>query len=168
MNPMLQKLIDQDFMTEAEANYLADAIKNGDTIIISGHRGHGILPLLASLGAASKEFFTVKPVRNIETDLEDENAQVLMIGDLKDVDYSQVLSKAFALKDKSVITIKDAEHSFSVMKVLSDVYKATGDDSKVYQLAECTKTDDGVKKLAKLVKVTLNEKGRPVRTAFKG
>ena len=46
MNPMLQKLIDQDFMTETEAHYLADAIKDGDTIIISGHRGHGILPLL--------------------------------------------------------------------------------------------------------------------------
>ena len=167
MNPMLQKLIDQDFMTETDANYLADAIKDGDTIIISGHRGHGILPLLASLGAAAKESYTVKPVRNIETDLQDEKSDVFLIGDLKDIDYSEVLIKAFSIKDKSVITIKDAEHSFSVMKVLTDVFKATRDNSKVYQLAECTKVDD-VKKLKKLVKVTLNEKGRPVRTTFEG
>ena len=53
------------------------------------------------------------------------------------------------------------------MKVLTDVFKETGDHSKVYQLAECTKVDD-VKKLKKLVKVTLNEKGRPVRTTFEG
>ena len=146
MNPMLQKLIAQEFMTKNEANYLADAIKDGNTIIISAHRGHGILPLLASLGATAKEFYSVKPVHNIDTDLQDENADVFLIGDLKDVDYSEALVKTFFIKDKSVITIKAADHSFSVMKVLTDVFKATGDNSKVYQLAECTKVDD-IKKL---------------------
>lgn len=166
MNPMLQKLIDQDFMGTDDANYLEKAIANKDTIIISGHRGHGILPLLASLGAVAQgSGLKVKPVRNPETDLDDTNADYFMIGDLKDTDYTDLLVNAFSKKGQGVIVIKDADHSFSVMKIVSDVFKATGDSEKVYQLVECTKEND-VKMLKKMVKLTLNEKGRPVRTPF--
>lgn len=167
MNPIMQKLINQNFITKNQAEYLTNAIKHGDSIIISGHRGHGILPLLASLGAIAKEFYNVKPVHNINIDLQDKNADVFLIGDLKNIDYSEAIKKAFSIKNKSIITIKDAEHSFSVMKVLIDVFKETKDNSKIYQLAECSKIND-IKKLKKLIRVTLNKKGYPVKTIFEG
>ena len=165
MNSMLQKLINQGFMTKKEADHLIDAIKCGNNIIISGHRGHGILPLLASLGTTAKEFYNIKHVRNIDIDLQDKNADIFLIGDLKNVNYSEALTKAFSIKGKFIITIKDAEHSFSVMKILTDVFKITGDDSKIYQLAECAKVDN-ISKLKKLIKITLDEKGRPIKTTF--
>lgn len=166
MNPMLQKLIDQDFMSVSEAQYLQNAIANKDTIIISGHRGHGILPLLASLGAVAQgASLKVKPIRNIDSGLSGDGIDYFLIGDLKDIDYTPLLLSVFTIEGPGAITIKDADHSFSVMKIVSDVFKATGDTSKVYQIIECTKEND-VKKLAKIVKLTLNEKGRPVRTPF--
>ena len=167
MNPMLKKLIDQGFMTEDQANYITYAIANKDNIIISGHRGHGILPLLASLGSVAQSNVKLKPVRNVATDLEDESVDYLLIGDLKEVDYPELLTTIFANKKASVITIKDADHSFSVMKVLSDVYKQNSDALKTYQLIECTKDADEVKKIAKIVKVEQTQSGKLERTTIK-
>lgn len=166
MNQMLKKLIDQEFMTEAQAEHLEAAIANKDNIIISGHRGHGILPLLATLGSVAQGVGKLKPVRNIENDLGDESADYYMIGDLKDVDYPSLLLNILANEKVSIITIKDADHSFSVMKLLSDVYKANNASTKTYQLVECTKDADGVKKIAKIVKAVQNDQGKLERTTL--
>lgn len=167
MNPMLQKLIDQNFMTAEQAGYITEAVANKDNIIISGHRGHGILPLLASLGAVAQSSGKLKPVRNIETDLADDSFDYFLIGDLKDVDYSELLTSIFADKNSSVITIKDADHSFSLMKILSDVYKKNSSALKSYQLIECTKDENEVKRIAKIVKVTQTSAGKLERTTIK-
>lgn len=164
MNAMLQKLIDQDFLSTEQGEYLTAAIANKDNIIISGHRGHGILNLLATLGAVAKESLTLKPVRNIEMDTKDGNADYYLIGDLKDVDYPVFLTNLLATEDTSIITMKDAEHSFSIMKVLSDVYKANNNATKTYQLVECTKDSEGLKKISKIVKAVQNAQGKLERT----
>ena len=49
MNPFMKKLIDSNFMTEAHGNYIEEAVMNKDSIIISGHKGFGILPLFATV-----------------------------------------------------------------------------------------------------------------------
>ena len=36
---MLIKLVDQDFMTEAQGKYLEEAIGRKESIIVSGHKG---------------------------------------------------------------------------------------------------------------------------------
>lgn len=164
MNPFVTKLINENFMTAEQGEYLAAAIAAKDNIIISGHRGHGILNLLAAMGAVAKESHKMKPVRNIETDIKDPEAVYYLIGDLKDVDYPAFLTRLLASEEASIITMKDAEHSFSVMKVLSDVYKANAEAAKTYQLIECTKDADGLKHIAKIVKAVQNKEGKLVRT----
>ena len=167
MNPMLQKLIDQDFMTAEQADYITEAVANKDNIIISGHRGYGILPLLASLGAVAQSSGKLKPVRNIENDLADDSFDYFLIGDLKDVDYPELLTSIFADKNSSVITIKDADHSFSLMKILRDVYKKNSSALKSYQLIECTKDENEVKRITKIVNVTQTSAGKLERTTIK-
>ena len=164
MNPMLQKLIDQGFMTEEQAAYLADAIGKKHNIIISGHRGHGTLPLMATLGSVAQGAGKLKPVRNIANDLKDDTVTYYLIGDLKDVDFSSLLTDVLSTEQASIITIKDAEHSFSVMKVLSDVFKAGGKVPMTYQVVECTKDADEVKKIAKIVQIVQNEQGKLEKT----
>lgn len=166
MNQMLKKLIDQEFMTEAQAEYLEAAITNKDNIIISGHRGHGILPLLATLGSVAQGIGKIKPVRNIENDLNDDSADYYLIGDLKDVDYPSLLLNILANEKVSIITLKDADHSFSVMKLLSDVYKTNNESTKTYQLIECTKDANDLKKIAKIVKAVQNSQGKLERTTL--
>lgn len=166
MNQMLKKLIDQEFMTEAQAEYLEAAITNKDNIIISGHRGHGILPLLATLGSVAQGIGKIKPVRNIENDLNDDSVDYYLIGDLKDVDYPSLLLNILANEKVSIITLKDADHSFSVMKLLSDVYKTNNESTKTYQLIECTKDANDLKKIAKIVKAVQNSQGKLERTTL--
>lgn len=166
MNQMLKKLIDQEFMTETQAEYLETAITNKDNIIISGHRGHGILPLLATLGSVAQGLGKIKPVRNIENDLNDNSVDYYLIGDLKDVDYPSLLLNILANEKVSIITLKDADHSFSVMKLLSDVYKTNNESTKTYQLIECTKDDNDLKKIAKIVKAVQNSQGKLERTTL--
>lgn len=166
MNQMLKKLIDQEFMTEKQAEYLETAITNKDNIIISGHRGHGILPLLATLGSVAQGVGKIKPVRNIENDLNDDSVDYYLIGDLKDVDYPSLLLNILANEKVSIITLKDADHSFSVMKLLSDVYKTNNESTKTYQLIECTKDSNDLKKIAKIVKAVQNSQGKLERTTL--
>ena len=61
--------------------------------------------------------------------------------------------------------MKEPEHPYSILKLLRDVYKETGDTSKVYQVLECSKIDD-VPKLTKITRMALNEKGRVVKEDF--
>lgn len=166
MHPMLQKLIDQNFMTAEQAGHLESAVANRDSFIISGHRGHGILPLLATIGATAQAGSKVKPVRNPDTDLKDPDAGYYLIGDLKDTDFHALLSGILSTEETSIITIKDADHSFSIMKLLSDVYKAGGKTPRTYQVVECTKDADEVKKIAKIVRIVQNPDGKLEKTTL--
>lgn len=165
MNPMLKKLVDQGFMTEAFANYIEEAVANKDSFIVSGHKGWGILPLFATIGAVAKGNFSMKQVKSFG-DLADD-AEYCLIGDLKDIDYAKLITDVMLKQNASMICLKDPDHPYSFFKLLGDVYKTNGDSSKTYQVLECGKIDDE-KKLVKITKTTLNEKGRPVKVDFKG
>lgn len=165
MNPNLKKLVDQGFMTEAFANYIEEAVANKDSFIVSGHKGWGILPLFATIGAVAKTNYTIKQVKGFD-DLNDE-AEYYLIGDLKEIDYAQLITDAMKKTNASMICLKDPDHPYSFLKLIGDVYKETGDTSKTYQVLECDKINDE-KKLVKITKITLNEKGRPVKVDFKG
>jgi len=39
MNPMIKKLVDQNFMTEEQAKYVKEAIDKKESLIVSGHKG---------------------------------------------------------------------------------------------------------------------------------
>lgn len=163
MNPFIKRLIDSNFMTEAYGNYIEEAIMKKDSIIISGHKGFGILPLFATVSAIAKSNFKIKQIKGFE-DFGDE-ADYYLIPDLAGIDYGKLVKDAMLKQGTSFIALKDPDHPYSVLKLLGDVYKQNGDTSKVYQLIECVKVD-GVQQLSKIIRITLNENGKPVKTDF--
>ncbi|KMT20974.1 hypothetical protein [Clostridium cylindrosporum] len=165
MNPMLKKLVDTNFMTEAYGKYIEEAIMNKDSFIISGHKGWGILPLMATVSTVAKSNFKIKQVKGFE-DLNDE-AEYYIIPDLKDIDFEKLVTDTIQISNTSMISIKDPDHPYSILKILRDVYKINQDTSKVYQVLECAKINDE-KKLAKITKITIGEKGKLTKVDFEG
>jgi len=163
MNPFIKKLVDSKFMTEAQGNYLEEAVMRKDSIIISGHKGFGILPLMATVSAVAKSNFRIKQVKAFE-DLS-EAAEYYLIADLANIDYGKLVTDAMLKQGSSFIALKDPDHPYSVLKILGDVYKQNGDTSRVYQLVECVKVE-GVPQLSKITRITLNENGKPVKVDF--
>lgn len=164
MNSFLKKLVDQKFMTEGQANYIEEAIMRKDCIIISGHKGWGILPLMATAGAVAKTNFKIKQVKGFD-DLK-EVADYYLIADLSNIDYAKLITDAVLMPRASFISLKDPDHPYSILKILGDVFKLNGDTSKVYQVLECAKVNDE-KLLAKITRITLNESGKLVKVDFK-
>lgn len=163
MNPMIQKLVDSAFMTEAHGVYLEEAIARKESIIVSGHKGWGILPLMATLSAVAKGSYKIAQVKGL-ADLTPET-DYLIIADAKDVEFGKLVAEAMAVPDTQLIAIKDPDHPYSFFKLLGDVFKATGDTSKVYQVIECAKINDE-KKLSKITRVSLDENGKAVKVDF--
>ncbi len=181
MNPMIQKLVDSAFMTEAHGTYREEALGRKESLIVSGHKGWGILPLMATLSTVAKAGYSIKQVKGLE-DLTGEvdyliiadakvdqkpNLEVDRITDAKDVAFDKLVAEAMAIPDTQLIAIKDPDHPYSFFKLLGDVYKATGDTSKVYQVIECAKVNDE-KKLAKITRVALDAAGKTVKSDFAG
>jgi hypothetical protein len=163
MNPFLKKLVDQNFMTEGHAGYIEEAVMRKDSFIISGHKGFGILPLMATISAVAKSNFKIKQVKDFE-DIKEE-ADYYIIADLSDIDYAKLIADTMSVPKSSFIALKDPDHPYSILKLLGDVYKAKGDTSKVYQVVECIKVD-GEKQLGKITQMTLNENGKVVKVDF--
>jgi len=160
---MIQKLVDSGFMTEAHGTYLEEALTRRESIVVSGHKGWGILPLMATLSAVAKSSYTIKQVKALE-DLAGE-PDYFIIADSKDVEFGKLVAEAMAVQGTQLIAIKDPDHPYSFFKLLGDVYKATGDTSKIYQVIECAKIDEE-KKLAKITQVSLDENGKTVKRDF--
>ena len=78
MHTMIKKYVDQGFMTEAEGNYIHEAIQNKESIIVSGHRSAGIRPLMAALMAVAKASFKSVQVKGFE-DLESDTEYFLIL-----------------------------------------------------------------------------------------
>lgn len=164
MNSFLKKLVDSEFMTEAHAAYLEEAIMRKDSFVISGHKGFGILPLFATLSATAKGNFKIKQVKGFE-DLKDE-ADYYLVADLSNIDYGKLITDAIQIPNSSFIALKDPDHPYSILKILGDVYKINGDTSKTYQVVECVKIE-GKQQLGKITQITLNENGKLVKVDFK-
>lgn len=165
MNPMLKKLVDQDFMTETQGSYVEEAILRKESLIVSGHKGWGIRPLMATLMAIAKNNSNTVQVKGFN-DLNNEVDYFLIPG-LNDIDFEKLIADAMATPNSSLISIKDPEHPYSIFKLLRDVFKLNGNTSKVYQVLECAKVDD-VPKLVKITQITLDEKGKLVKVDFEG
>ena len=165
MNPMIKKFVDQDFMTEAEARYIEEAIMRKESIIVSGHRSAGIRPLMATFMAVAKNNFNTVQVKGFD-DLNNDAGYFLIPG-LDNIDFEKLITDAIAKPNSSFISIKEPEHPYSILKLLKDVYKLNRDTSKVYQVLECAKVND-VPKLTKITQITLDEKGKFVKIDFKG
>lgn len=163
MNTFLKKLVDQGFMTEGQGQYIEEAIMKKDSLIISGHKGWGILPLMATVSAVAKSNFKIKQVKGFE-DLEDE-ADYLLIADLSNIDYAKLVADAILTPNSSFISLKDPDHPYSIFKILGDIYKANGPISKVFQVLECAKINDE-KKLSKITQITMKENGKLTKVDF--
>lgn len=157
MNAGLQKLVDSGFMTVEHGEYIEKAVQEKDTIIVSGHKGWGILPLLATIGALAKEHHPVKQVKGFEC-LAEESGYLLIVSP-KEENFEKLVTDAFSNKAVATITLKDPDHPYSIMKVLKDVYKTNADTSRVYQVIECAKINDE-KKLSKITRMTIGEGGK--------
>ena len=160
MNPMIKRFMDQELVTEAEAKYIEEAINRKETVIVSGHRSAGTRPFMAGLMAVAKTAGTslqVKGFEDIKADVE-----YLLIPGIDDIDFEKLILDAMKEENKSFISVKEPEHPYSIMKLMRDAFKETGDSSKVYQVIECDKFD-GVPKVVKITEMTLNEKGRVQR-----
>jgi hypothetical protein len=157
MDKMLQRLVDQAVMPESFGEHIEKALENKDSFIISGHKGWGILPLMAGVSAAAKAKHSIKQIKKPE-DLEDQ-ADYYIIGDLKIEDFEKLVVDSISKPNSATITIKDPEHAYSIMKVLKSFFKATNDSSKTFQVLECAKINDE-KKLVKITTMSFDENGK--------
>lgn len=163
MNMMIKRFVDQEFLTEAEGQYLEEALERKESVIISGHRSAGTRPFMAGMMATAKSYHSSVQVKDFD-DLK-EDVDFLLIPGLDGIDFEEMIKEAIKQPGKAFVSVKEPEHPYSLFKLLREVYKENGDHSKVYQLVECKKVDN-VPKLTKITQVKLNEKGRVEKEDF--
>ena len=133
MNPMIKRLVDQGFMTEEQASYIEEAIERKESLMVSGHRGWGTRPLIATIMAAAKSKHKTVQVKGFE-DLNNNDVEYFMIPGISNIDFEKLVKDAMTIPNTSLITIKDPEHPYSIFKLLREVFKETGDNSKTYHI----------------------------------
>ncbi len=161
MHSMIQKFVAQEFMTEAEGTYIDEAIKRKESVIVSGHKSAGIRPLMASLMAVAKvdsSSVQVKGFADLESDVD-----YFLIPGINDIDFESLIGQAMKKANTSFVTLKEPDYPYSIMKLLREAFKETGDTSKVYQVLECAKVDN-VPKLTKITQMSLDEKGKVLKS----
>ncbi|WP_409226773.1 hypothetical protein [Gudongella sp. SC589] len=163
MNPMIQKFVDQKFMTQDQGEYIEAAIMNKESIVVSGHRSAGIRPLMASLMAVAKKEFSNVQVKGFE-DLEKETEFFLIPG-LDNLDFEKLVGDAIGVEGTAFVSLKEPEHPVSLMKVMKANFKAGKAVGKKIHTLECIKVDD-VPVLDKITMMVLNEKGKIEKTDF--
>lgn len=163
MHPMIQKFVDQKFMTQDQGEYIEAAIMNKESVVVSGHRSAGIRPLMASLMAVAKKEFANVQVKGFE-DLEKETDFFLIPG-IDNLDFEKLVGDAIGVEGTAFVSIKEPEHPVSLMKVLKANYKAGKAVGKKIHTLECIKVDD-VPVLDKITMMVLNEKGKIEKTDF--
>jgi hypothetical protein len=163
MNPMIQKFVDQKFMTQEQGEYIEAAIMNKESVVVSGHRSAGIRPLMASLMAVAKKEFSNVQVKGFE-DLEEETEFFLIPG-LDNLDFEKLVGDAIGVEGTAFVSLKEPEHPVSLMKVMKANFKAGKAVGKKIHTLECIKVDD-VPVLDKITMMVLNEKGKIEKTDF--
>ena len=163
MNPMIQKFVDQEFMTQEQGEYIDAAIMRKESIVVSGHRSAGIRPLMASLMAVAKKSFSNVQVKGFE-DLQKETEYFLVPG-LDNVDFEKLVCETIGVKGTAFISLKEPEHPVSLMKVMKANFKSGKAVGKKIHTLECIKVD-GVPVLDKITEMVLTEKGKIEKTDF--
>lgn len=165
MHKMIEKFVSQEFMTEAEGKYIEAALDRKESIIVSGHRSAGTRPFMATLMAIAKSKHSAAQVKGFE-DLEKEGDYLLIAG-IDGIDFEKLIGDAMAKPNTSMISIKEPDHPYSIMKLLRKGFKENGDTSKVYQVIECEKEND-VPFVQKITEMKLNDAGKVQKEDFKG
>lgn len=157
MHAMLQKQVDSGFMTQAQAETIEAAIAAKDTVIASGHRSAAVRPLLATIMTMAKQFSTkqIKTKEDVTDDVE-----YLLLPGLGVDDFEDYVQKCVEAKP-GLITIKEPEHPYSMMKVMKVAAKNSGNTDKQFWLLECRKIDD-VPYLVEIHRMYYNDKGKVV------
>lgn len=155
MNPMLQKQVDSEFMTQEQAEVIQKAVDAKDSVIASGHRSAAVRPLLATLMAMTKGYETkkIKTIDDIEGDVD-----YFLLPGLDVENFEEFVQKAVE-SPASLVTIKEPEHPYSMLKVMKKAKKATGNTDKNIWLLECRKIDD-VPYLVEVQRMHYDEKGK--------
>lgn len=161
MHPMLQKSVDSGFMKEEHGLYIEEAIEKGESLIISGHRSAGIRPFMAAVMAVAKGKYKTVQIKD-ETGVEGAEGEYILIPALTEENCETVVQAAFNAKGKSLITFKETELKYSMMKIMKTQAKEVGDLSKVVHLVECRKIDM-VPHLINFSKMYYDEKGKVKR-----
>ena len=155
MNPMLQKLVDSEFMTQEQGEVIQKAVDAKDSVIASGHRSAAVRPLLATLMAMTKPH-TSKKIKSLDDIVDD--VDYLLLPGLDVENFEEYVQKSVE-SSPSLVTIKEPEHPYSMLKVMKKALKATGNKDKNIWLLECRKIDD-VPHLVEIQRMHYDEKGK--------
>lgn len=140
MHPMLSKLVSTEFMTENQAQIIEKAIvEDKQTVIASGHRSAGVRPLLATIMTVAKTNYTSKQVKELE-DITNDVEYILLPG-LDVENFEEFVQKSYE-HEGAMITIKEPEHPYSMLKIMKKALKAGSSEQKETFLLECRKVDN--------------------------
>ncbi len=155
MHPMLQKQVTSEFMTQEQAEKIEAAINAKDSVIASGHRSAAVRPLLATIMTMAKQFST-KQIKTMDDVTDD--VDFLLLPGLGVDDFEDYVQKCIEAKP-AMVTIKEPEHPYSMMKVMKKALKETGNSDKQVWLLECRKINN-VPKLIDVQRMYYDEKGK--------
>lgn len=156
MDKVIAKFVSQEFLSEKQGEILEENLMQGCSLVISGHRSAGIRPFLANMMMFFKQKFNAVKVGSIE-DVAKE-AEALMIPGIDDIDFEALILEAMK-KDCPMVTIKEPEHPYSIMKLLKKIYKSDGQFGKKYLLLDCDK-EDGVPYVERMTLVSVSQDGK--------
>lgn len=161
MNPFIMKFVNDGFFNEVVGNHIDEALNNGDSIVIAGHRSTGTRPFMANMMAIAKKTYTTTQVKKVE-DLE-KDVQYFLIPGIPDIDFEDLVYQAIKVPNTNIITIKEPEQPVSLLKLFKKLYKEVGPTPKKFHQIECDKKD-GVPFVSKVTTFTMNEDGKVVKS----
>jgi hypothetical protein len=164
MHPMFQKLMNESFIKDEQVQVIEKAVSEKRSIIVSGHKGWGILPLLATISTVAKGDASVQQVKSID-DL-NVAAEFHVVTNPKDVSFEDVIITGIKGEGVNLLAIKDPDHPYSLFKIMKDIQKAEGSLSKKFLVVECAKKDD-LKHVSKLTQVEMDENGKLKKEVIK-
>lgn len=165
MNPMIQKYVDDGFMTEAEGQYIEDAIMRKESVVVSGDRSSGVRPLYANLMAVAKKNFSAVQAKTADKVVD--SAEFILIPASEEIE--DTVAASIAIDSVAFITLKEPENPLSLMKLLKNNFKKGNKAAvgNVIHTVECRKID-GEPKLTKITAFELTEDGKVQKTDFEG
>lgn len=165
MNAMIQKFVDSGLFNETVGNAIEEAINNGESIIIAGHRSTGSRPLMVNLMAVVKKQYNAVQVKSA-ADLEKE-ADYYLIPSLPNEDMEALIEAVIKKPNASFVTIKDPEEqAISMFKILKKANKTDGPINKKFFQMDLDKTvhsADGIPMTKSVLSFNIDEKGKIVK-----
>jgi hypothetical protein len=164
MHPMFEKLVKDSFMTGDQVQLIEQAIGDKRSVIVSGHKGWGILPLLATISTYAKADHSIQQVKTCD-DLSAQ-ADFHVMTNPKEESFEAVVIDAIKREGVNLLTIKDPDHPYSLFKIMKDIHKEVGSLPKKFLVVECAKKED-LKHVAKITKVEMDDAGKLKKDVIK-